>query len=146
MAAPQSDGVGLSEREALPVDRRARDFHQRERLQHILHHRRRPAEKDIALRRIWSQAPDLPGVDAASLTRPRRRLPIPFGVVRALAEVSEWIHVTFRQQGPPLIPVVGVDLMQNAKHVSSAKAERELGYVHGSVRPAIERAYDWFVQ
>src|SRR5712692_7719542 len=72
MAAPQSDGVGLSEREALPVDRRARDFHQRERLQHILHHRRRPAEKDIAFRRIWSQAPDLPGVDAASLTRPRR--------------------------------------------------------------------------
>jgi dihydroflavonol-4-reductase len=74
------------------------------------------------------------------------RLPIPFGVVRALAEVSEWIHGVSGQQGPPLIPVVGVDLMQNSTHVSSAKAERELGYAHGSVRSAIERAYDWFVQ
>ena len=74
------------------------------------------------------------------------KLPISFGVVRALAQLSEWIHVAFGRQGPPLIPVVGVDLMENATHVSSAKAARELGYAHGSVRPAIERAYHWFVQ
>src|SRR5260370_7093627 len=74
------------------------------------------------------------------------KLPISFGVVRALAQLSEWIPVAFGRQGPPLIPVVGVDLMENATHVSSAKAARELGYAHGSVRPAIERAYHWFVQ
>lgn len=76
----------------------------------------------------------------------RRRpfLPMPFHVVRAAARISESLHTLLKRSGPPLIPVVGIDLVQNSMHVSSEKARRELGYTHGPVRPAIQRAYAWF--
>lgn len=76
--------------------------------------------------------------------RPVPKIPMPFSVMRAAATISESLHRAFGRQGFPLIPVTGVDLMENAMHVSSARAERELGYTHGPVRPALVRAYEWF--
>jgi len=74
------------------------------------------------------------------------RIPIPFSVVRMAASLTEHLHVLLKRKGPPLLPLVGVDLMENAIQVSSAKAEAELGYTHGPVKPSLERAYEWFIE
>jgi dihydroflavonol-4-reductase len=87
---------------------------------------------------------DLVGLACEVTGAAKPRMSIPLGLVRVLANVSEGAHSLFHLNGSPLLPRVGVDLMQNATYVSSAKAELQLGYKHGPVKPALERAWQWF--
>ena len=47
-------------------------------------------------------------------------------------------------KNPPRIPLDGVRMARYKMYVSSEKAERELGYRHGPIEPALERAIRWF--
>jgi dihydroflavonol-4-reductase len=44
----------------------------------------------------------------------------------------------------PRIPLEGVRMARYKMYVSTAKAQRELGYAPGPVEPALARAVEWF--
>jgi dihydroflavonol-4-reductase len=62
--------------------------------------------------------------------------------VLPIAYIAEgWAHVSGRE---PLATVDGVRLSAHAMYFSSARAVRELGYVAGDARVALDRAAEWF--
>ncbi|MBI4201063.1 MAG: NAD-dependent epimerase/dehydratase family protein [Chloroflexi bacterium] len=74
------------------------------------------------------------------LASPRWR--IPYGVALCAGAADSWVaRFTGR---PPRIPLEGVKMARHKMYVSSAKAERELGYRPGPVENALERAVGWF--
>ena len=74
------------------------------------------------------------------LASPRWQLP--YGVALCAGAVDSWVaRFTGR---PPRIPWEGVKMARYKMYVSSAKAERELGYRPGPVENALERAVAWF--
>ncbi len=69
-------------------------------------------------------------------------LRIPYGVAWWAGAVNGVLsQVTGRR---PLIPLDGVRIARHKMFVSSAKAERDLGYRAGPVETALERAVQWF--
>lgn len=76
--------------------------------------------------------------------KPQPRFKISLKTVRSLANGYEYFHRLLHLKSLPLLPVVGVDLIENSIAISSAKAQKELGYVITPIEPAIERAYHWF--
>lgn len=73
---------------------------------------------------------------------PAPRLRIPYRVAwcagavnAAISQVTGW---------PPRVPLDGVRIARHKMFVSSAKAERELGYRPSPVAGALERAVQWF--
>lgn len=74
------------------------------------------------------------------LSTPLIRLPH-FVALAAGYVDSTLSHFTIK---PPHIPLDGVRMARYKMYVTSAKAERELGYRHGPIEPALERAIQWF--
>src|SRR3990172_11575261 len=73
---------------------------------------------------------------------PSPRLRLPCGVALCAGAANSFLA---RLSGrPPLIPLDGVRMARYKMYVSSAKAERELGYRTADVEPALERAVQWF--
>ena len=69
---------------------------------------------------------------------------VPAWLARFTACLSEWIDGYLLRKPKPSIPVVGIDLIQYSQHLSSAKAEKYLGYTHQPIGPALERTIQWF--
>jgi dihydroflavonol-4-reductase len=73
---------------------------------------------------------------------PSPGLRIPYGVAWWAGVVNGAIsQVTGR---PPMVPLDGVRIARHKMFVSSAKAERDLGYKAGPVEAALQRAVTWF--
>jgi dihydroflavonol-4-reductase len=89
--------------------------------------------ENISIEEFISQASKATGRKA-----PKIHFPIRF--LRPIAHLSEFFYI----KGTPLLPVVGLDLVEYSMFASSKKAEAELGYVSGPVYPALVRAYEWF--
>ncbi len=60
-----------------------------------------------------------------------------------IAWLSEVLGRTVRQK-KPIMPQVGLHFSLFGEHLSSAVAEKELGYTAGPVDPAIERGLEWY--
>ena len=91
--------------------------------------------RNMSLREILETLAELSGGRA-----PRIRLP--YSVAYAFGAVeTAWAELTGR---PPRAPLEAVRMARKKMYVSSAKAERELGYRPGPVEAALERAITWF--
>jgi dihydroflavonol-4-reductase len=67
---------------------------------------------------------------------------IPYALAYATGLITTaWANLTGT---PPLAPLEGVKMARKKMFVSAAKAERELGFVAGSVDAALHRAMEWF--
>ena len=73
---------------------------------------------------------------------PSPRVRIPYGVAFCAGAVNS--AVAFLTARPPRIPWDGVKMARYKMFVSTAKAQRELGYRAGPVEAALERAVEWF--
>jgi dihydroflavonol-4-reductase len=91
---------------------------------------------DLPLRELFAIA-----ARRARVAEPR--LPLPYGLVRAAADVA---HLSGRLRGiePTLLVRDEVRLARLPLFFSSEKAERELGYTWGPAEDAIAAAVDWF--
>ena len=69
-------------------------------------------------------------------------LKIPFGLAFAFAGLLELVAAVIKR--PPLMTRANVRILRYYMHVSSQKAERELGYRPGPLEPAIRDAVAWF--
>jgi len=69
---------------------------------------------------------------------------MPYAVALAAGWADSWISRVLHRT--PRIPLEGVKMARHKMYVSSAKAERELGYRPGPVEPALERAIRWFME
>ncbi len=73
---------------------------------------------------------------------PSPRLRIPYRVAWCAGAVNGVVaQVTGRR---PMVPLDGVRIARHKMYVSSAKAERDLGYRSSPVEAALERAVKWF--
>jgi dihydroflavonol-4-reductase len=73
---------------------------------------------------------------------PSPRLRIPYGIAWWAGAMNGMLsQVTGR---PPMVPLDGVRIARHKMFVTSAKAERDLGYRAGAVEAALERAVKWF--
>ncbi|MBI4460444.1 MAG: NAD-dependent epimerase/dehydratase family protein [Acidobacteria bacterium] len=78
--------------------------------------------------------------ELTGLASPRWRMP--YGVALCAGAVDSW---SARWMGrPPRIPFEAVKMARHKMYVSSAKAQRELGYRPGPVEEALKRAIQWF--
>ena len=74
------------------------------------------------------------------LSSPSFRLP--YGIALCAGAVDTFLaQVTGH---PPRVPWEGVRMARYKMYVSSAKAEQELGYRHGPIEGALQRAVEWF--
>lgn len=72
------------------------------------------------------------------------RIRLPNAAILPIAYVAEgWARL--RRRGEPLVSVDGVRLARKRMFFTSAKAERELGYVHRPAAQALEDAVAWFL-
>ena len=78
--------------------------------------------------------------EASGRPAPRFRLPYGAALVAAAACMA-WSRVSGR---PPAVPMDGVRMARRTMYADSGKAMRQLGYLPGPVRPALERAVRWF--
>lgn len=91
--------------------------------------------KNMTLAEILEALSRITGIPAPSV-----RLPYAVALCAAVAE-----NAVGRLTGrPPRAPLEGVRMARHKMWVSSAKAERELGYCSHSVEAALARAVDWF--
>ena len=91
--------------------------------------------ENLSLRRILGILAEVSGRAA-----PRIRMPYSAAWVAAAA-CWAWSGVSGR---PPAVPMDGVRMARRAMFADCGKAERELGYAPGPVRPALARAVQWF--
>ena len=75
---------------------------------------------------------------------PAPKIQMPYGVALCAGVVDSWVSRLLGRT--PRIPLEGVKMARHKMYVSSAKAERDLGYHPGPVEPALERAVRWFVE
>ncbi len=93
--------------------------------------------RNMSLREILEALAEITGGQA-----PRVRLPYAVAYAFGALETG-WAELTGR---PPRAPLEAVRMARKKMYVSSAKAERVLGYRPGPVEPALERAVQWFRQ
>jgi dihydroflavonol-4-reductase len=92
-------------------------------------------DRNMTLREILETLARLTG-------RPAPRFRIPYAVAYGFAVFDTFLA---RRTGrPPRAPLDAVKMARYKMFVSSAKAERELGYRPGSAEEALERAVRWF--
>ena len=76
-----------------------------------------------------------------------RRAPwirLPYSVAwTAGAACQAWSRMTGR---PPAVPMEGARMARHRMFADCSKARRELGFSPGPVRPALERAVEWFAE
>lgn len=84
-------------------------------------------------------------LELASLTgRPAPRVRLPWAVALAAGLASTgWAEITGR---PPRVPLDAVRMARKKMWVSSAKAERALGFRASKARLALSRACQWFAE
>ena len=92
---------------------------------------------NMSLREIFELLADISGLSAPTVRLPHA---IPY---LAAAVSTGWAHLS---QKPPRISLESVRMARKTMFFSSEKARLELGYQPGSVRAALTRAVDWFVQ
>jgi dihydroflavonol-4-reductase len=73
---------------------------------------------------------------------PSPSLRLPYGIALC-AGAADTLIARFTGR-PPRVPWEGVKMARHKMFVSSAKAERELGYRTGRIESALERAVEWF--
>jgi dihydroflavonol-4-reductase len=92
-------------------------------------------DRNMTLREILETLARLTG-------RPAPRFRIPYAVAYGFAVFDTFLS---RHTGrPPTAPLDAVKMARYKMFVTSAKAERELGYRPGSAEEALERAVRWF--
>jgi len=92
-------------------------------------------DRNMTLREILETLARLTG-------RPAPRFRIPYAVAYGFAVFDTFLS---RRTGrPPTAPLDAVKMARYKMFVTSAKAERELGYRPGSAEEALERAVRWF--
>lgn len=91
--------------------------------------------ENLALREILRELADISGRRA-----PRIRLPYSLAWT-AGAACHAWSRMSGR---PPAVPIEGVRMARYRMFADCSKARRELGFSPGPVRPALERAVEWF--
>lgn len=103
--------------------------------------RGRPGERyilggrNMTFKEILSALAEITGIPAPTIR-------LPYAVALCAAAVdSFWARFTGT---PPRAPLEGVRMARHKMWVSSAKAERELGYCSHSVETALKRAVEWF--
>lgn len=79
---------------------------------------------------------------AAITGRSAPRVRLPHAVALAAGYADEWVARLSGRE--PRIPVEGVKMSRHRMFVASDKAARELGYHHGPVEKALERAVRWY--
>ncbi|MCB9772180.1 MAG: NAD-dependent epimerase/dehydratase family protein [Candidatus Omnitrophica bacterium] len=73
---------------------------------------------------------------------PKFAIPLSLSILTAVT--SELINLILKQD-KPMVPLIGIELQTHgSQHYSTAKAERELGYVPGDAWAAVDRAYAWY--
>ena len=103
--------------------------------------RGRPGERYIlggenwTLKQLLDRLAEMTGLKAPSF-----RIPYGAAYLAGLASTA-WADLTGRE---PRAPIEGVRMARKKMWVSSAKAERELGYRPGPVEDALARAVRWF--
>ncbi len=91
--------------------------------------------ENLTLKEILDTLADLSG-------RPAPTMQVPFGVAMAFARIGAvWAAITGR---PPRAPIDAVRMARTKMFVSSAKAERELGYQPSQARDALAHAVAWY--
>ena len=92
-------------------------------------------DRNMTLREILETLARLTG-------RPAPRFRIPYAVAYGFAVFDTFLS---RRTGrPPTAPLDAVKMARYKMFITSAKAERELGYRPGSAEQALERAVRWF--
>ncbi len=76
--------------------------------------------------------------------RPAPRFRLPHAVAMAAGYVDRVASVVLHRE--PQIPLEGVRMARHKMFVDCAKAEKDLGFVAGSVEKALERAVRWYEQ
>jgi len=81
---------------------------------------------------------------AAVSGRPAPRKRMPFAAALAAGYASEaFARISGRE---PPVPLEGVRMARHRMFVDASKAQRDLGFVPGSVEGALERAVRWYVE
>jgi len=91
--------------------------------------------RNMTLREILAVLANICGRHA-----PRIRLPHAVALLAAYAD--QLISSALNRE--PRIPLEGVRMSRHAMFVDTSKAERELGFLAGSVEAALERAVHWY--
>jgi dihydroflavonol-4-reductase len=93
--------------------------------------------EDMTLKQMLDILGDITGL-------PSPTAKVPHGVALAYAAVEEFVSGKLLKREPGAT-VDEVRMGKKYMWVSSAKAERELGYTHGSAREALRCSAEWFV-
>ena len=103
--------------------------------------RGRPGERyilggrNMSFKQILDALSKLTGIPAPSIH-------LPYGIALCAGAADTFLsRITGK---PPRIPLEGVRMARHKMYVSSAKAERELGYHASEIDDALERAIAWF--
>lgn len=72
---------------------------------------------------------------------PRLKMPLKLALIPAWT--TEIIGHFFLHK-PPLIPVLGLKFIQFGQHISTVRAEKELGFRPSPLDPCFEKAIEWF--
>lgn len=93
--------------------------------------------ENLPMRRIVEILSELTGI-------PPARFAVPSPVLMAVARASEWVadHLTHRA---PTVEIESVLHARTGIPVSTARAEKELGYRASAARPTLAKAARWFV-
>lgn len=93
---------------------------------------------NLSLKEILEVLSHLTGLPA-----PRIKIPYPVAWVAGFLDTLVEGRILGRE---PQVPLEGVKMSRKKMFYSGAKAKRELGFSPGSVRAALQRAVDWFVE
>ena len=93
--------------------------------------------ENLTLKQILDMLAELTGL-------PSPRMKVPHSVAMAFAAFDQTFNGYLRNR-EPRATIEEVRMGKKFMWVDSAKAERELGYRHGPVREALDRAARWFV-
>lgn len=93
--------------------------------------------ENMTLKQVLDTLAELTGI-------PAPKMKVPHGVAQAFAAMDEFVAGKLLGRTPGTT-VDEVRMGRKYMWVSSAKAERELGYTHGPAREALRRAAEWFI-
>jgi nucleoside-diphosphate-sugar epimerase len=77
--------------------------------------------------------------------QPNLRLSLPPAIMSGMAEVGDFVYRNFLPGRRQLLTPAAVRLLGMGRRADIGKAQRELDYRPGSIRDAVQDAYDWFV-
>ena len=91
--------------------------------------------ENLSLRELLQELADISG-------RRSPRIRLPYRLAWTVGAACQgWSRLSGR---PPAVPMEGVRMARYRMYADCSKARRELGFNPGPVRPALERAVEWF--